>query len=135
MKCPLCGKGELIKETRDLTYEYRGRTTVFPQQGEFCANCGEAIFTADQGDQYLAKVNRFRNQVDTEPLAPPEIRRIRRKLKLTQKEAGEVFGGGIRAFSQYERGETRPLKSTDTLLRLLDRHPELLAEVTGKKAA
>jgi HTH-type transcriptional regulator / antitoxin MqsA len=135
MKCPLCGKGELVTECRELTYEYRGRKTAFPQQGEYCTNCGEAIFTCDQGDTYLAEVNRFRAQVDLEPLAPLEIRRIRKKLKLTQREAGEIFGGGIRAFSQYERGESRPLKSTDTLLRLLDRHPDLLAEITGKKAA
>lgn len=135
MKCPLCGKGDLIAECRELTYEYRGRKTVFPQSGEYCTNCGEAVFTADQGDAYLVEVNRFRTQVDAAPLAPTEIRRIRKKLKLTQKVAGEIFGGGIRAFSQYERGETRPLKSTDTLLRLLDNHPELLAEITREKAA
>jgi len=135
MKCPLCGKGKLVSEVREEPYTYRGRTTYFPLCGDFCDHCGEGIFNAVQTDFYLTSAERFREQVDSEPLMPSEIRRIRKKLKLTQKEAGEVFGGGIRAFSQYERGETRPLKSTDTLLRLLDRHPELLAEITGKRAA
>ena len=135
MKCPLCGKGTLVTEVREETYTYRGRTAIFPLPGDYCNHCGEGIFTADQTDTYLTSAERFRAQVDSEPLAPLEIRRIRKKLKLTQKEAGDIFGGGIRAFSQYERGESRPLKSTDALLRLLDRYPHLLAEVTGKKAA
>lgn len=73
--------------------------------------------------------------VDAELLAPGEVRRIRKKLGLTQREAGEIFGGGIRAFSQYERGETRQGKSLDKLLRLLDKHPELLDEVRVREAA
>ena len=36
-----------------------------------------------------------------------------------------MFGGGINAFSEYERGIRQPAKSTV----LLDRNPELLAEV------
>jgi HTH-type transcriptional regulator / antitoxin MqsA len=135
MKCPLCGKGNLVSECRDLEYEYRGRTTIIPEQGEHCAHCNEAVFTDEQGDRYLDAVKAFRARVDAEPLAPAEIRSIRKKLKLTQKEAGELFGGGIRAFSQYERGETRPGKALDQLLRLLERHPEMLVELWGKKAA
>jgi hypothetical protein len=41
----------------------------------------------------------FRASVDAEPLVPTEVRRIRKKLGLSQREAGEIFGGGIRAFS------------------------------------
>lgn len=36
-----------------------------------------------------------------------EIRRIRKKLKLTQIEAGRLVGVGKIAFSRYERGETQ----------------------------
>jgi len=41
----------------------------------------------------------------------------------------EIFGGGPNAFSRYERGETTPLRSTSNLLRLLNNHPEQLAEL------
>jgi len=135
MKCPLCGTGALVSEIRDLTYVYRDQTTTIRQAGDYCTHCGEGIFTQDQGDEYLATVNRFRAQVDSAPLTASEIRKIRKKLGLTQKAAGDLLGGGIRAFSQYERGETRPGKAVDTLLRLLERHPELLEELTFRNAA
>ena len=135
MKCPLCGTGTLVSETRDLTYVYRDQTTTIRQAGDYCTHCAEGIFTQDQGDTYLAAIKLFRTQVDSAPLTASEVRQIRKKLGLTQKAAGELLGGGIRAFSQYERGETRPGKALDTLLRLLARHPELLEELTYKKAA
>jgi HTH-type transcriptional regulator/antitoxin MqsA len=57
------------------------------------------------------------------------MRNTRKKLKLTQADAGRLFGGGASAFSEYERGKTQPHKSTVLLLRLLNRHPELMAEL------
>jgi HTH-type transcriptional regulator/antitoxin MqsA len=53
------------------------------------------------------------------------------KLGLTQKQAAEIFGGGVNAFSRYERGEVEPGPSTVKLLHLLDKHPELLPEVVS----
>ena len=58
-----------------------------------------------------------------------ELRATRKRLGLKQAEAAAIFGGGINAFSEYERGIRQPAKSTVLLLKLLDRHPELLAEV------
>ncbi len=58
-----------------------------------------------------------------------EIRRIRRKLGLSQIAAARLTGGGHNAFSRYERGEVAPLPAVITLLRLLDKHPELLKDI------
>ncbi len=135
MKCPVCGTGNLVRDSRDLSYTYGGRSTVIRQSGDFCNACGEGTFSSDESEQYLAAINIFRARVDSELLMPGELRRIRKKLGLTQKEAGEIFGGGIRAFSQYERGETRQGKALDKLLRLLDRHPQLLDELRVRDAA
>lgn len=135
MKCPLCGKGALVTEVREETCEYLGKSITIAMPGKYCLSCGEGIFSASETGHYLETVKVFRAQVDAEPLPPSEIRKVRKRLKLTQKQAGEIFGGGIRAFSQYERGITRPGKAADTLLRLLYRHPELLNEVHGKQAA
>jgi len=44
-------------------------------------------------------------------------------------EAGEIFGGGANAFSRYENGRTLPPVALLKLLRVLDRHPELLDEI------
>jgi len=61
-----------------------------------------------------------------------EIRRIRRKLGLSQAMAAKLTGGGHNAFSRYERGEATPLPAVMNLLRFLDRHPELLKELTSR---
>ncbi|MBI5485059.1 MAG: type II toxin-antitoxin system MqsA family antitoxin [Deltaproteobacteria bacterium] len=131
MKCPLCGKGTLVPEVREETCEYLGKSINIQMPGKYCSSCGDGIFSTSETEYYLETVKAFRAQVDSEPLPPAAIRKVRKRLKLTQKRAGEIFGGGIRAFSQYERGITRPGKAADTLLRLLDRHPELLKEVAN----
>ena len=56
-------------------------------------------------------------------ITPHEIRAIREKLGLTQVEAGELLGGGPRAFTKYEAGKVRPAASVAQLLRLLDANP------------
>ena len=64
-------------------------------------------------------------------ITPDEIREIRMKLGLSQVKAGEVFGGGPRAFTKYEAGTTKPTSSTVRLLRLLDLNPALLHQLSG----
>jgi len=36
------------------------------------------------------------------------IAKVRKKLDLDQREAAEIFGGGLNAFSRYEKGKTKP---------------------------
>lgn len=60
---------------------------------------------------------------------PKFIEAVRKKLSLDQREAAEIFGGGVNAFSRYETGKTKPPLALVKLLKVLDRHPELLAEV------
>ena len=52
------------------------------------------------------------------------VRRIRKRLKLTQEEAGRIIGGGRRAFQKYESGATPPSDAAVGLIELLERHPE-----------
>ncbi len=51
------------------------------------------------------------------------VRQIRKRLKLTQEEAGRIIGGGRRAFQKYESGATPPSDAAVGLLEILDRHP------------
>ena len=46
-----------------------------------------------------------------------------------QRQAAELFGGGVNAFSRYENGKTKPPLALVKLFKLLDRHPDLLSEV------
>ena len=58
-----------------------------------------------------------------EEVSAQEIRAIREMLGLTQAEAGEIIGGGPRAFTKYEAGTVKPAASVINLLKLLEAHP------------
>jgi putative zinc finger/helix-turn-helix YgiT family protein len=47
---------------------------------------------------------------------PEEIRRIREKIGLSQVEAGELLGGGPRAFTKYESGTIKPTTAIVNIL-------------------
>ena len=73
--------------------------------------------------------SKFRRQVNAAAVDPVFIASIRKKLNLDQREAAELFGGGVNAFSRYENGRTKPPLALVQLFKLLDRHPDLLQEV------
>ena len=130
MKCPVCGAAELIHDTRDLPYTYKGETTTISAvTGEHCPACSEVILDREHGDRYSEWIGVFQRQVNAAFVAPSFITDIRKKLDLDQREAAEIFGGGVNAFSRYETGKTKPPLALVKLLKVLDRHPELLAEV------
>ena len=54
------------------------------------------------------------------------VKAVRKKLGLTQEEAGRIIGGGRRAFQKYESGATPPSEAAVGLIEILDRHPEEL---------
>ena len=58
-----------------------------------------------------------------EEISAQEIRTIRETLGLTQAEAGEIIGGGPRAFTKYEAGTVKPAASVINLLKLLEADP------------
>lgn len=49
MKCPACGAANLVHDTRDLTYTYKGKTTTLSNvRGEFCPACNESVLDANE---------------------------------------------------------------------------------------
>ena len=130
MKCPVCGAADLIHDTRDLPYTYKGKTIVISSvTGDFCAACAESVLDAGESDRVMQVMREFAKQVNAAVVDPDFITQVRKKLALDQREAAEIFGGGVNAFSRYENGKTRPPLALIKLLKLLDRHPELLDEV------
>lgn len=130
MKCPVCGAAELIKDTRDLPYTYKGETAIITAvTGEFCPACAEAILDAAESNRVMLEMRTFAKQVNAAIVDPGFIFNVRKKLDLDQREAAEIFGGGVNAFSRYENGKTKPPLALVKLFKLLDRHPDLLDEV------
>lgn len=130
MKCPACASARLIRETRSLPYTYKGESTRIPNvNGQYCPACGESILDATEAARVSAAMLDFNKEVNASLVNPDFILRVRRKLALDQREAAEIFGGGVNAFSRYENGKSRPPVALIKLLRVLDRYPELLDEV------
>ena len=130
MKCPVCFAAEMVCDTRDLPYTYKGETTVFAAvSGEFCPACAESILGAAESDRVMREMRAFSRQVNAAMVDPGFIAAVRKKLALDQREAAEIFGGGVNAFSRYETGKTRPPLALVKLLKVLERHPDLLNEI------
>ncbi|MDA8483264.1 type II toxin-antitoxin system MqsA family antitoxin [Pseudomonas resinovorans] len=130
MKCPSCAASELVHDTRDMPYTYKNESTTIPTvTGDFCPACGETVLDAAESARVSAAMLEFNKQVNASIVDPSFIANVRKKLALDQREAAEIFGGGVNAFSRYENGKTKPPLALVKLLKILDRHPELLNEV------
>jgi len=130
MKCPSCAAAELVHDTRDMPYTYKGESTIIPAvTGDFCPACDESILNVVESRRTMNLMLEFNRQVNASIVDPGFIASVRKKLALDQREAAEIFGGGVNAFSRYENGKTKPPLALVKLLKILDRHPDLLNEV------
>ena len=117
---------ELKRDTRLFTINYQGHSKTFDMPGWYPANdeC-EATFTQDDLKVYDKAIKELKAKAE-HLLLPNEIRSIRKRLKLTQIQAGLLLGGGKRAFQKYESGDVIPSRAISNLLRLLSNNPSLL---------
>lgn len=127
-QCGSCGMTGMELAIRDVKRDFQGQMLTIPAvNGWHCPNCGEVEFaTGEEAERFFVAAQAIQQEALRQQAEA--IRAIRSRLGLTQKQAAELLGGGVNAFSEYERGVTRPSKSTLILLKLLDRHPELLRE-------
>ena len=130
-QCFSCGTHDGLQhfEPRSFTIDFKQMTRqVDDISGYECRVCGEIEFDDGSAERYSQASDQL--LVDCRQLMAAEMKRIRRKLKLSQKEAVKLLsGGGHNAFSRYERAELAPPQPLFMLMRLLDRHPELLSDV------
>ena len=117
--------GERLRRgVRPFTVTYKGQSKVVRQPGWYPKGEGDALFTGrdlDAAETALAALKALDRKAVAE-----RIRAIRRRLKLSQRRAGLVLGGGPRAFQKYESGEVAPSEPMRILLWLLERDPRLL---------
>ena len=124
--CPETGK-PMVRDTRPMTINYKGQSATVQMPGWYCDESGESIHTGEDMKVSDAALKELKNNVDL--LNPQEVKRIRTKIGLTQREAGAIFGGGPNAFQKYEQGTVTVSKPMSNLLRLLEKHPEDVEEL------
>lgn len=123
-KCANCGADNLQRLIEADTLQYKGQPIVVDVEYSLCPQCGaEAIFP-DQIKRNDCRVRDAWRKVDG-LLTGTEIAGLRKKLGLTQQEAAKMFGGGVNAFSKYERGEVIQSEGMDKLMRLALEMPDV----------
>lgn len=130
--CPECG-GEMRFEKRNDEVEYQGKTRSLKTQGWWCSTCDEAILAGDALREREVVFLELKAEVDG-VLGPKKVAEIREKLGLSQRRAGQLLGGGPRAFQKYEAGKQAVSVPMSLLLRLLANDPKRLRELPGMKA-
>lgn len=126
-RCPECG-AVAVQEVRTDTVEYRGQKAPVRVSGRWCERCGEAVFDGDALQKREQVFLELRAKVEG-VLSPRRVAAIRERLKLSQRRAGELLGGGPRAFQKYESGTQQVSVPMTNLLRLLEKDPRRLGEL------
>lgn len=121
---PICPKtgAPMHRGVRPMTLTYKEKSITFDMPGWYCDDCEESIHTGKDMKISDRMLNRLKARSEG-LLWPEEIRRIRKKLHLSQETAGLIIGGGPRAFQKYESGDLLPSRAVSSALVLLDHDP------------
>lgn len=134
--CPACEEGVLVVQSAEQRIPYKGKTLVVANfEYAACPTCGEEVVLSSQEDANQRKLIDARRCADGYRTSK-QIVDFRRRWNLTQATASKVFGGGVNAFSKYERCEIVQSQSTDLLMQVIDEIDdarEFVAKLTGVK--
>jgi HTH-type transcriptional regulator/antitoxin MqsA len=113
---------------RPFTITYKGQSITVDLPGWYPEGDGDGVLVGDDMAAADQALRDLKERVDGLP-SPTSIRRIRTKLKLSQRAAGAIFKVGPNAFDKYERGLVEPSGPTIQLLLIMDRHPDLVVDL------
>ena len=126
MKCTVCGIGMANKvERKNYPARYNGDAVDVPSVQVFhCGECGEDFLTPELGRALSVAVkNEVRKKLG---LLPPErITAIREKAGFTQANLEAALGQGPKVVVRWESGKVIQSKAADSILRLLERQPNI----------
>lgn len=118
----------LTRGVRPFAVSYKGESVTVELPGYYPARDGDGVHVGDDMVVVDEALRELKEKIEGLP-SPATIRRVRAKLNLSQREAGLLLKVGENAFDKYERGLVEPSGPTSQLLKLLDRHPEMVDEL------
>ncbi len=132
--CPYCvQQTELEQIVGNETVKVRGESISVPSTYFHCLKCNQDFDDPRSEDDVLDLAYReYRSQNNM--LQPEEIRELRHKFNLTQKELCELLSWGEVTISRYEKGKLQD-KGHDTLLRLIQNPSNMLDLIRKKQDA
>lgn len=131
--CPETGQ-PMRRDSRPMTLTYQGESHTFDMPGWYCEGSEESQHNGEDMKVSDRVLNLLKARVEG-LLVPEEIRRIRKRLGLSQVRAGELIGGGPRAFQKYEAGDLLPSRAISSALVLLDHNPGSLQLLEQPRSA
>ena len=88
MRCPVCGAAELIRDTRDVTYTYKGEsTTISAVAGDFCPACDESVTDIAESNRVMREMQAFCKQVNAAIVDPVFTASVRKKPRDAARRA------------------------------------------------
>ena len=118
----------LTRGIRRFVIAYKRDAVEVDLPGYYPAGQGDGVHVGRDMSVVDEALRTLKEKLDGIP-SPATIRRIRLKLKLSQREAGALLRVGESAFDKYERGLVEPSGPTSQLIKVLDRHPEIVEEL------
>lgn len=114
--CSIClVESNIVKE--DETISYKGKEIVARGLSFYeCPECGEQFADSALDKENSILIREAKKQSEG-LLSSKGIKKVREHLGMTQSEAANIFGGGVNAFSKYERGEVSQSEAMDKLMR------------------
>ena len=118
----------LTRGVRPFVVTYKGESVTVDLPGYYPKEAGEGVHVGKDMSVVDDALRSLKEKLEGVP-SPATIRRVRAKLKLSQRQAGALLKVGANAFDKYERGLVEPSGPTSQLLKVLDRHPEIADEL------
>lgn len=123
--CPVCHTGSVKKIKKPYLPNPDLTLPALPNvEMSRCSECQEEFLSPEQARDAAIPVKNAVRQMSG-LLAPDRIAMIREKLRLTQVQLARLLNQGPKVVGRWESGHVIQNKSADTLLRMLERHPEL----------
>jgi HTH-type transcriptional regulator/antitoxin MqsA len=124
----------LKRGCKTIELSYKGRTAKVQVEGWYGETADDGVVSTADMRPLTRALNRLKAEADN-LTTPDEIARIRRKLKLSQRDASALLGGGPNAFAKYETGDVLVSRAMSNLLRLLASDGSLLDKLRKASAS
>ena len=133
--CEICAAqaAEKIKSSFETRYGPQ-LVQVNDIERYLCHECGEEYFDNEQSRDLSRKVKAAARK-ELGLLSPEEIIAIRKKYCLSQERLEWLLSAGAKVVTRWENDRTLQPRSVDDLLRLMDRMPVVVEELTRMRKA
>jgi putative transcriptional regulator len=69
----------------------------------------------------------------TDEFPPPDVRKLRKRLNLSQNQFAAKFGFSAAVVRNWEQGRNRPDGAARVLLAVIARHPDAVEDALGSR--